>query len=119
MFKGKIEKTHKPRIMGKSGTVKIALEKITVDSITYPVTALISKIDNKKVFFNTIGASPCYLSNLADAANNDPFNFKGPLRRHHVYNKHLYKTSCIFRRCSTSNSRSDVITICCSYEKRQ
>lgn len=70
MFKGKIEKTHKPRMMGKSGTIKIALEKITVDSITYPVTALISKIDNKKVFFNTIGASPCYLSNLADAANN-------------------------------------------------
>lgn len=70
VFKGKIEKTHKPRMMGKSGTVKIALEKITVDSITYPVTALISKIDNKKVFFNTIGASPCYLSNLADAANN-------------------------------------------------
>ncbi len=50
VFKGKIEKTHKPRMMGKSGTVKIALEKITVDSITYPVTALISKIDNKKVF---------------------------------------------------------------------
>lgn len=70
VFKGKIEKTHKPRMMGKSGTIKIALEKITVDSITYPVTALISKIDNKKVFFNTIGASPCYLSNLADAANN-------------------------------------------------
>lgn len=69
VFKGKIEKTHKPRMMGKSGTIKIALEKITVDSITYPVAALISKIDNKKVYFNTLAGSPCYLANLADAAN--------------------------------------------------
>ena len=57
-------------MMGKSGTVKIALEKITVDSITYTVTALISKIDNKKVFFLSATKSPCYLSNLAYAANN-------------------------------------------------
>ncbi len=69
VFKGIIEKTNKPKFAGKSGSVKIKLEKITVDSITYPVTALISKIDNKKVYFNTLYAAPCYLDNLADAAN--------------------------------------------------
>lgn len=67
VFKGKIEKTGKPRVLGKSGTVKIALEKITIDTITYPVAALISKIDNKQVYLNTLSGSPCYLANLANA----------------------------------------------------
>lgn len=69
VFKGKIEKTKGPRRFGKSGTVKVLLEKMTIDTITYPVEALISKIDNKNVYGNTIVASPCYLANLANTAN--------------------------------------------------
>lgn len=70
VFQGTVEKTGKPRLAGKGGTVKIKLEKITIDKITYPVEALISKIDNKKVYFNTLSAAPCYLANLANAADN-------------------------------------------------
>ncbi len=69
IFQGIVEKTSKPKRGGKSGKIKIKLEKITIDSITYPVKALISKIDNKNVYFNTIGAAPCYLSNLANLTN--------------------------------------------------
>lgn len=69
VFQGIIEKTGKPRLAGKSGTVKVKLEKITVDNITYPVKALISKMDNKNVFLGTLSGSPCYLANLANAAN--------------------------------------------------
>lgn len=70
IFQGKVEKTHKPRLAGKSGTIKIKLEKITIDKITYPVNALISKIDNKRVFFNTLSGTPVYVANLSETINN-------------------------------------------------
>ncbi len=74
VFKGIIEKTQGPRFAGKSGSVKIKLEKITIDSITYPVSAIISKINDKSVFFNTLNSAPCYLSNLALTANQGVMN---------------------------------------------
>lgn len=68
-FHGIIEKAAKPRLAGKSGTVKVKLEKITVDNITYPVEALITKMDNKNVHMGVLVAPSKYLNNLADTAN--------------------------------------------------
>lgn len=68
-FHGIIEKAEKPRLAGKSGTVKVKLEKITVDNITYPVEALITKMDNKNVHMGMLVAPSRYLDNLANAAN--------------------------------------------------
>lgn len=65
---GVIEKTSKPRLAGKSATAKVKLLKITVDKITYPVVASISKMDNKNVYMGTLAGSPCYLANLSDLA---------------------------------------------------
>src|SRR5574344_46639 len=84
VFRGRIAKTNGPKIAGKSGNVKIALEKITIDKITYPVDALISKINNKAVYFNTLSSSPVYLSNLAQVANEGVINtgIKDPCASH-------------------------------------
>ena len=68
-FHGVVEKTSRPRIVGKSGTIKIQLNKITIDKITYPVEALISKMNNKNVYLSTLTGTPNYWVNLADAAN--------------------------------------------------
>lgn len=69
-FHGTVKKTGKPRLAGKTGTIKIELEKITIDRITYPVEALISKIDNRNVYNGNLAGTPNYLYNLANAANN-------------------------------------------------
>lgn len=84
IFQGKVEKTHKPRLAGKSGTIKIKLEKITIDKITYPVNALISKIDNKRVFFNTLSGTPVYVANLSETINNGTIDsqLKDPCTNH-------------------------------------
>lgn len=70
IFQAKIEKTERPKFAGKSGKVKLKIEKITIDKITYPVNAVISKIDTKKVYFNTLSSAPIYAANLADTAAN-------------------------------------------------
>lgn len=69
IFQGKVTKTSGPRKIGKSGVVKIELDKITIDKITYPVAAIISKIENKNVSGNNLMADSIYLSNLANVAN--------------------------------------------------
>lgn len=69
IFQGKVVKTNGPRKAGKSGTVKIELDKITIDKITYPVAAIISKIENKNIRNNNLMADSIYLANLADVAN--------------------------------------------------
>lgn len=66
---GIVEKTGKPRLAGKSATAKVKLQKITIDKITYPVAASISKMDNKSVHMGTLVGSPCYMSNLSDLAD--------------------------------------------------
>lgn len=98
IFHGKIEKTGKPRLAGKSGTIKIKLEKITIDKITYPVNALISKIDNKAVYGNTLSASPIYLANLADAATNGTINsgWKDPCNSHYCTSGGNYTRPLIY-----------------------
>ena len=68
-FHGVVEKTSRPRFIGKSGSIKIQLNKITIDKITYPVEALISKMNNRNVYLSTLTGSPNYWGNLADAAN--------------------------------------------------
>lgn len=91
VFHGKIEKTRKPRLAGKSGTVKVKLEKITIDKITYPVSALISKIDDKNVYFNTLSGAPLYGANLADSIANGTIHSS-------------WKDPCGSQHCTTSNN---------------
>lgn len=69
IFQGKIVKTNSPRKVGKSGMVKVELDKITIDKVTYPVAAIISKIENKNIRNNNLIADSIYLANLADIAN--------------------------------------------------
>lgn len=91
VFQGRIEKTGKPRLAGKSGTVKVKLEKITIDKITYPVSALISKIDDKNVYFNTLSGAPLYGANLADSFNNGTIHSS-------------WKDPCGNMQCTSSNN---------------
>ena len=65
---GIVEKTGTPRLAGKSATAKVRLQKITIDKITYPVVASISKMDNKNIHWGTLVGTPCYLNNLSDLA---------------------------------------------------
>ncbi len=66
---GIVEKTGNPRLAGKSATAKVKLQKITIDNITYPVVASISKMDNKNVHLGTLVGPPCYINNLSDLAD--------------------------------------------------
>lgn len=98
IFKGKVEKIAGPRLAGKSGTIKIKLEKITIDNITYPVNALISKINDKNVMFNTLASRPIFIANLADTANNGSINsgWKDPCVNHICDTGTLYKKPVVF-----------------------
>ncbi len=83
-FKGHVVKTKSPGYAGKSGRVKIALEKITVDNITYPVKALITKRENQRVFMNSLAGNSIYLANLGDTLNSGTINssYKDPCESH-------------------------------------
>jgi hypothetical protein len=98
IFKGRIERTAGPRFAGKSGTVKIKLEKISIDNITYPVNALISKVNDKNVMFNTLASRPIFIANLADTANNGSINsdWKDPCVNHLCETGNLYKKPIVF-----------------------
>ncbi len=95
-FKGKIVKTKSPGYAGRSGRIKIALEKITVDNITYPVKALITKKENQRVFMNNLAGSSIYLTNLGDTLSNGTINT-------------IYKDPCTNNLCTISNAKRPFI----------
>lgn len=91
-FKGKVVKTKSPGYAGRSGRIKIALEKITVDNITYPVKALITKKENERVFLNSLGGNSVYLANLGDTISNGTINT-------------IYKDPCTNNICASSTTK--------------
>ena len=48
-FTGEIIENKPPRLVGRSGTLKLAINKIKVDKITYPAEAYITKMGKKQI----------------------------------------------------------------------
>lgn len=67
-FKGKIVKTREPQMAGNSGLIKINIEKMTVGNVTYPIKGMVTKINDKSIWFNNIKGNSTYLGNAATAA---------------------------------------------------
>ncbi len=74
IFKGEVIKNNPPRKGGSSGTLKVQITGITVDTVTYPAEAYISKMNNKGLKFGAVAGSSAYLANLARTANNGTIN---------------------------------------------
>lgn len=68
-FSGEIVENKPPRLVGRSSTLKLAINKIKVDKITYPAEAYITKIGNHQVMAGVLAGSPIYLDNLANTAD--------------------------------------------------
>lgn len=69
MFTGEIIENKSPRLGGRSSTLKLSINKIRVDNITYPARAYISKMGKKQVFAGVLAGAPIYFLNLADVAD--------------------------------------------------
>ena len=92
VFKGKITKTRQPQIAGNGGLVKVVIDKMTVGNLTYPVSGMITKINNKPVYFNNIKGDFTYFANTAQTAN----------MRNGILNK-MYRDPCeVF--CTDTNA---------------
>ncbi len=63
VFKGNITKTRNPQLAGSSALVKIKIDKMVVGNISYPVNGLITKINNKPVYFNSLKGDSSFLAN--------------------------------------------------------
>lgn len=68
-FTGEIIENKPPRLVGRSSTLKLAINKIKVDKITYPAEAYITKVGKRQVMAGVLAAAPIYLDNLADTAD--------------------------------------------------
>lgn len=68
-FTGEIIENKPPRAGGRSSTLKLEINKIKVDNVTYPATAYISKMGKKQIFLGVLAGAPIYLDNLADVAD--------------------------------------------------
>lgn len=69
LFTGEIVENKPPRLAGRSSTLKLEISKMTVDKITYPTVAYISKMGKKNVMTGMLSGNSIYLTNLADTAN--------------------------------------------------
>lgn len=69
-FTGEIIENKPPRLVGRSSTLKLAINKIKVDKITYPAEAYITKMGNKNVMAGVLAGVPIYKDNLTQTANN-------------------------------------------------
>ncbi len=68
-FTGEVIENKPPRFGGRSSTLKLQINKIKVDNITYPASAYISKMGKKQIFAGVLAGTPIYLMNLADVAD--------------------------------------------------
>lgn len=74
IFKGEVVKNKPPGKGGSSGTLKVQIKGITLETVTYPAEAYISKMNKKGVFFGAIAGPSNYKDNLNDVANNGTIN---------------------------------------------
>ncbi len=68
-FTGEVIENKPPRFGGRSSTLKLQINKMKVDNITYPASAYISKMGKKQIFAGILAGTPIYLMNLADVAD--------------------------------------------------
>ncbi len=69
VFTGEIIENKPPRLGGRSSTLKLLINKIKVDNITYPAEAYITKMGKKQIFAGVLAGAPVYFMNLGDVAN--------------------------------------------------
>lgn len=69
IFTGQIIENNPPRLVGRSSTLKLKIDKMKVGNITYHTIAYISKMGKKMVMTGVLTGNPIYMENLADTAN--------------------------------------------------
>ena len=58
VFTGEIIENKPPRLGGRSSTLKLLINKIKVDNITYPAEAYITKMGKKQIFAGVLAGAP-------------------------------------------------------------
>lgn len=69
VFTGEVIENKPPRTMGRSSTLKLKIQKVKVDKVSYTASAFISRVGNKPVHNGIIAGVPIYLNNLATTAD--------------------------------------------------
>ncbi len=69
MFTGEVIENKPPRLLGRSSTLKLQINKIKVDNVTYPAEAYITKMGKKQIFAGILAGAPVYLVNLGEVAD--------------------------------------------------
>lgn len=90
VFSGEIVDNRPPGKAGSSGKIKIQIQKVKIENVTYPVSAFISKMNKKPVMFGAIGAASTYVPNLKDRADNGTITIN-----------QVYKDPCEVNDCVT------------------
>ena len=86
-FSGTVIENNPPGRAGKSSSLKLLIDKMKIDNITYPAKAYISRMGDKRTLGGTLATSS-YLSNLGNIANSGTVSI----------NK-IYKDPCDFNNC--------------------
>ena len=86
-FSGTVVENNPPGPAGKSSSIKLMIDKMKVDNVTYPAKAYISRMGDKRTIGGLLSTS-AYLSNLGDIANNGTITI----------NK-IYKDPCEYNTC--------------------
>lgn len=89
-FSGTVVENNPPGPAGKSSSIKLMIDKMKIDNVTYPAKAYISKMGDKKTLGGVLVTS-AYLSNLGNIAD------KGTI----TINK-IYKDPCDYNNCEIS-----------------
>ena len=70
VFTGEVIENKPPRLAGRTSTLKLAIYKMKVDNVIYPIEAYVSKMGKKNVMGGILSGAPNYMNNLAHLANN-------------------------------------------------
>lgn len=89
LFTGEILENNPPGKAGSSGVIKIQIQKVKIDNITYPISAFISKMNKKGVHFNNLALDSLYIANLLNTAN------KGTITIDKVYKDPCEASNCL------------------------
>ena len=69
VFTGEVIENNPPRRAGRSSTLKLEIQKVKVDNISYAASAYISKMGNRAVRNGLLAGVPVYFTNLANTAD--------------------------------------------------
>ena len=82
VFTGEIIKNKPPRKCGSIGTLKVMIKHVTLENVTYPAEAYITKMNKKGVLLGAVAGPSNYKDNLSDAVSNGTIHtiFKDPCK---------------------------------------